>query len=245
MKKIYIIAAIAAILSGTLLYLYLNKKEADSVPEGPVLVRVLTVSEEIPAFTGLTAEKLAFTELPEEYVPENAVRKVSDALGKVSDGVLYPGEIILSPMIGTEKEKARSMSYAIPEGMRAMTVEVDNAAGVAGYISAGDFIDLLLYVSPKPAEDENSEDVPAYTYICGDDLEVLAAGDVTFEDGTVYTSLTLALTPEQCREVYAAQSMCNYDGSGCGLNALLRRHGDDSALAHVTVKTEIEYKGGK
>lgn len=245
MKKIYIIAAVAAIISGALLYFYLNKKEEASIPEGPSIVKVLTVSEEVPAFTELTPDNLMYVEFPEDYVPKDAVLKASDAVGSVSDGTLYPGEIILSSMIGTEKEKARSMSYAIPEGMRAMTVEVDNVGGVAGYIAAGDFIDLLLYVSPQPAEEEGKEDIPAYTYICGDNIEVLAVGDVTFEGGAVYTSLTLSLTPEQCREVYAAQSMCNYDGSGCGLNALLRRHGDKEGLEHTTVKTAIEYKGGK
>lgn len=244
MKKIYVIAAIAAIISGSLLYFYLNKQDAEnSVPKGPVTVQVLTVSSEVPAFCTLNEENLSYMDFPQDFVPKDAVLKVSDALGLISDGTLYPGEIILSSMIGTEKEKARSMSYAIPEGMRAMTVEVDNAAGVAGYIETGDYIDLLLYVSPKPAKDEESEDIPAYTYICGDNLEVLAVGDVTFEDDSVYTSLTLSLTPEQCREVYAAQSMCNYDGSGCGLNALLRRHGDEEALEHKTVRTAIEYKG--
>ena len=243
MKKIYIAAAIAAIISGALLYFYLTKQEEAKIPEGPVITQVLTVSKEVPAFTELSADNLMYMEMPEDYVPEGAVLNASDAVGLVSDGDLYPGEMILAPMIGTEKEKARSMSYAIPEGKRAMTVEVDNASGVAGYIAAGDFIDLLLYVSPVPAEDEFSKDIPAYTYVCGDNLEVLAVGDVTFQDGTVYASLTLALTPDQCREVYAAQSMCNYDGSGNGLNALLRRHGDEEALDHTTVKSVIEYRG--
>lgn len=246
MKKIYIAAAIAAIISGALLYFYLTKQEAANTAQNETsTVRLITVSEEVPAYTPLTAAKLVYTELPEEYVPSGAVMKLSEVLGKVSDGSLYPGEILLSSMIGTEKEKAGSLSYTVPEGMRAMTVEVDNASGVAGYIVPGDHIDLLLYVSEEPAENEGSEDIPAYTYICGDDIEVLAVGDVTFEEGGVYASLTLALTPDQCREVYAAQSMCGYDGRGCGLNALLRRYDDEETLEHKAEKSPIEYTGGR
>ena len=212
--------------------------------------QVVTAAVEVPAHTVLTQEHLQVTLFPAEYIPADAVRSISEAVNLVSDGTLYPGEMLLSGMLGTVDEKADCLAYTIPEGMRAMTIEVDKCTGVGGYITSGDRIDLLMYGSPKEAEaneedgEQGNEGEAAYTCVVADDALVLAAGDITHAEGEVYTTLTLALTPEQCREVYAADCMCNFDGSGYGLCALLRSREDHTELSHTSEKALISSERG-
>lgn len=231
MKKIYLIAAVAAVISGLLLFFYLRGVEADANANAvqEATGQVVTPAADIPAYTPLTAEMLTTTDMPKDCIPANAVTSISDCLGLVSDSVLYPGEVLLTPMIGPIEEKAEELSYLVPEGKRAMAITVNAITGVGGYITAGDHVDLILYCSSTSEEGE----LTAYTQIVGDNIEVLAAGDIAYEAGSVYTTITLALTPEECREVYAAQALCSFDNVGCGLNVLLRSPGDEISLEHT------------
>jgi Flp pilus assembly protein CpaB len=64
MKKVILIALIAAIAAGALLYFYLDDLEKESVVE-VVYEDVLVASADIPAYSVITADMVTLTQMPE------------------------------------------------------------------------------------------------------------------------------------------------------------------------------------
>ena len=83
MKKVRILALILAIITGVLLYRYL-----DSVSE-PVVVEVVkgsvvVAASDIPANIPITTEMIKLTKVPEESIHNIAVKDINEVVGKVS-----------------------------------------------------------------------------------------------------------------------------------------------------------------
>lgn len=232
MKKIYLIAAVLALLSGALLFFYLQNLENSK--RGPVItektVSVVTPVEEIPPYTVLTESMLSVVQVPAASAPTNAIHSIADCVGLAADGTLYPGQYMLDPMLADLSVKAPSLSYVIPEGMRAMTVTVTSYDGTGGYIAAGDHVDLMWYTNRE--DDSVDYARTAFSRIVADNIQVLAVGNLDYEEGTVYNTLTLALTTDQCREIYIYQNLADEYSSDYGLCALLRNPEDTAPLEH-------------
>lgn len=237
MKKIILIALIAALLAGALLYVWLGNVEARNTPPAPQQEPTVTVyltAVEIPAFTPLKQEHVTEVNYPARLVPENAATDPRDIAGKVCSTDLVPGQMLLLDMLGSLEEKAPGLSYRIPEGMRAMTISITGTAGVDGYILAGDRIDLLVSVTAadeelkgkmKLSKTKETELPGVYTGVLLENVEVIELGDVNFEGG-MYDSLTLALRPEDCMLISSVENTEGFTG----FTALLRGREDEGAM---------------
>src|SRR5258708_20195256 len=113
-------------------------------------------------------------------------------------------EMILRPKVTAPGQRA-SLSVLLDEGQRAVTVRVDDVRGVAGFILAGDRVDvMLLRAETHQGETENSADV-LLEYV-----KVLAIDQLLNERqdqptvATVAKAVTLQVTPEQAQKVLLA-----------------------------------------
>src|SRR5690606_37565078 len=92
----------------------------------------------------LTRDNVRLVNWPADSVPQGAYRDSElDALlsgGNVAIRPIARGEPVLLSRIS---ERA-VLSANIPEGMRAVTVPVDAVSGVAGFVTPGDVVDVLL-----------------------------------------------------------------------------------------------------
>jgi Flp pilus assembly protein CpaB len=84
MKKVVLLALIAAICAGALLYVYLGKLEQQKQVQ-IVYENVVVAAEDIPAYTSITAEMLTLKQVPEGTAHQLAARAVSDAAGFVTE----------------------------------------------------------------------------------------------------------------------------------------------------------------
>lgn len=236
MKKIGLIAALAAVICGIAVYLYISGVEqriaAASRETKVETADILVAAREIPPFTEITEDMLAHTACPADYVRPEMATEAVQVLGLQADGTIVEGEPFLMTKLGTSETLGASLSYDIPAGMRAMTVSLGTDAGTGGYITKGDRIDLMmsLAVDPKsetdysrfaPDSDKCFRTEERITTVVLKDAEVLELGEVTFdsEAGGLYSGLTLALTPEECLQVFSAMEQ------GGDFYALLRPRG--------------------
>lgn len=258
MKKVGLIAAIAAIICGIAVYLYFGSIEQrinnEVEKQKVVTTRVVVAAQLIPPYTEITEEMLRYEEFPADYANKKAAKEFDEVVGLKADGTIVEGELILTSMLGTSEDVGASLSYDIPDGMRAMTVEVGINSGVGGYITKGDLIDLMLYLPVEAEEkDKNKEDNSetekkteekgnkivttqgetyqtnrAVTTVILEAAMVLELGDVTFDSsaGGTYGCLTLALTPDDCLKLYAAMKQA--DSSNGQIYTILRQRGDVS-----------------
>ena len=189
MKKIALLSVLAALLCGIAVYVYFDNLEdrvAEAAVSEPVeMVTVVAAAADIPAYTEITEELLTLREYPAEYVHEDAARDPELVLGLLSDGFIAQGETIMLTALGIGEDLGAALSYEVPDGMRAMTIDVSVITGVGGYLTKGDLVDLALNLSLSPAE-ETEEETEAPEAAEGGEETVPGAGTITTRDGVEY-----------------------------------------------------------
>lgn len=241
MRKIVIFALIAALCAGALLYFYLGNLEAQK----EVKVEydsIVVAAVDIPAFTPITSDMVTFRQVPLGYAHPLAARTIEEVVGLVTESEIIAGEEMLPSKLKQFGETDSGLSYVVPEGMRAVTVAVDEVSGVAGFLQRGDYVDVISYTSTSyemPAADQAQTGTtettdPAQnavsqstTVIAAQNILVAAIGrslsssTSSTEDQSAigYNSVTLILSPEDAMRVI--------QGSRSGsLILILRASGD-------------------
>lgn len=241
MRKIVIFALIAALCAGALLYFYLGNLEAQK----EVKVEydsIVVAAVDIPAFTPITSDMVTFRQVPLGYAHPLAARTIEEVVGLVTESEIIAGEEMLPSKLKQFGETDSGLSYVVPEGMRAVTVAVDEVSGVAGFLQRGDYVDVISYTSTSyemptadqaqtgttettdPAQNAVSQST---TVIAAQNILVAAIGrslsssTSSTEDQSAigYNSVTLILSPEDAMRVI--------QGSRSGsLILILRASGD-------------------
>lgn len=198
MKKIYLIAAILALFTLISVYSFANSIEKSSKRD---YTQVVTAAVNITERTILTEEMLELKSIPTEVVSANAITDMSQAIGQFTDSSIDMGEILSSAKLHKQGEKNNGLTYFIPQGKRAFTIEVDLVSGVGGFILPGNRVDILATMVLKIQDGLTSTEQAPTSIIISQNLEVLAAGSsIKVEaDGknVSYSTITLAVTPEE------------------------------------------------
>ena len=105
-------------------------------------------------------------------VPQGAILKPQDAIGRGVLSDLYAGEPILDSRLAA-LGSGGGLAATIPPGMRAAAVKVDQVVGVAGFVTPGMRVDVLISGNP-PGAPNNSEGTVTKTLL--QNIEVLSAG---------------------------------------------------------------------
>jgi pilus assembly protein CpaB len=146
----------------------------------------------------LSAENLRTIEWPAASVPEGAFKTVDELLKGDPRTVLQPiepGELVLASKITGPGQRA-SLSAVIAEGMRAMTIRVNDVLGVAGFVLPGDHVDLML-----TRQLENNDPI---TDVLLQNVKVLGIdqrSDQSKSDPDVAKAVTIEVTTEQAQKV--------------------------------------------
>lgn len=249
MKKVVLFALIAAICAGALLYVYLGKLEQQKQVQ-IVYENVVVAAEDIPAYTSITAEMLTLKQVPEGTAHQLAARAVSDAAGFVTESEILAGEEIIPAKLKQPGQIESGLSYVIPEGMRAVTVGVDEVSGFAGFLQRGDYIDIYAYITtsyqtPKqeaesaggtqPTQSQQATTVLAAQNVCivavGSSLTPSDQKSDGADDGIGYSSVTVLVTPEDAARVI--------QGARSGvIMIVLRANGDHETITQEPVVSD-------
>lgn len=207
-----LIPAIIALLATAGLYSALSSRA--TVPEKiPVVTgQVVAAATAIPSRTVITKNMVTIKEVPLAYITPGTVRTVEAVVGRVALVPLGAGEILMTSNVTGTAQGASGLSYAIPSGKRAITVQIDEISGVAGFPLVGDRVDLLWTAVGVVVGQQTTEN---RTRLLVEDLEILAVvqnptlgGDSgAARDLKGYTSVTLEVTPEQAATIALAESL--------------------------------------
>jgi pilus assembly protein CpaB len=191
--RIWIIAAVLGLITVAALNFYLKSLQKTAVIEQEK-TEVVIAAKTIPAHTRITADMLAVVTLPAESIHAAAFRKISDAAGGITQSEIIQGEQLLAGRVVTDKLRG-TLSYRIPDNMRAIAIPVNEVTGVGGYIAAGDKIDVLVTYR----DDEINKDTITYTVL--QNMTVLAVGESPEEkdsaESLLVSTVTLSVTPAQ------------------------------------------------
>lgn len=162
----------------------------------PVDDTVQIVVAALPVQVGakLTEADVRQANWPKAVPIEGSFSLVSEVIGRGVLVPMVPNEPILASKLAAEGSGAGLMS-TIPDGMRAVSVKVNDVIGVAGFVVPGSRVDLIL--SGSPTHGGNAE----MAKVILENIQVLAAGqNVANDDNGKPLSVqvvTLLVTPEQ------------------------------------------------
>ncbi len=128
-------------------------------------------------------------------IPQGAIQKPEDAIGRGVIEPIYAGEPIVESRIAARGAGA-GLAAIIPAGMRAVAVRVNDVAGVAGFVTPGMRVDILVAGNPP-----GGSSIGTQTNVLLQNLEVLSAGQDIQKDAegkpVSVPVVNLLVTPEQ------------------------------------------------
>jgi pilus assembly protein CpaB len=183
----------------------------------PIATQTIVVASKPLRFGAeLGAMSLRELQWPEESVPAGAFNKISDLTSSGRRVVLTPieaNEPVLASKITGSGQRA-TLSALLQDGMKAVTIRVNDVEGVAGFVLPGDRVDVVL----TRQQDKNL----AATDVVLQNVRVLAVDQVA-DERTDKPSLAKAITLEV--EVTAAQKLALAATVGT-LSLALRKAGE-------------------
>ncbi len=194
------ITAGGALAFGTYNYVQRQPGKTVSIPTRPVVV----AAADLDIGAELTREDVRIIDWPANAMPANAISDPKDVIGR---GIVLPliqNEPIL-PLKMASKEAGSGLPPAIPPGLRAVSVRVNEVIGVAGYVLPGTRVDVVATVSPSG----QSGDMTSKVILTN--VQVLAAGtkierDTDRNKPMPVSVVTLLVNPEEAERLTLAST---------------------------------------
>jgi pilus assembly protein CpaB len=137
--------------------------------------------------------------------PKGAIFKPENAVGRGVMSNLYTGEPILESRLAPVGSGG-GLAATIPNGMRAAAVKVNDVVGVAGFVTPGMHVDILISGTPPGAS--NGEGSRVKTLL--QNIEVLSAGTDIQRDAEGKPQqvqvVNLLVTPDQAEALSLASN---------------------------------------
>ena len=198
--SIFLVAAVAAGLVATFaIHRYVSLKTM--VPVAATR-QVFIAAGDISPGTPLSSQIVKAVTWPQEVIPPGSATSVREIEGRVVKLPIPQGNPILFSMLAPEGTAA-GLSGILEDGKRALTVKVDEVAGVAGFIHPGDHVDVLVDLPLREASEHFSKTILH-------DVSVLTTGQIWEQKGEnkpmVVNTVTLELTPEEAEVLNLASN---------------------------------------
>jgi len=218
-------AAVFGLLAVFLAQAWLNSqaemraKSLDALKKPLAVQTVVVASKPLRFGAELGAMSLREIPWPEEAVPAGAFSKITDLTSSGRRVVLTPieaNEPVLASKITGSGQRA-TLSAMLGDGMKAVTIRVNDVEGVAGFVLPGDRVDVML----TRQQDKNA----AASDVVLQNVRVLAVDQVA-DERTDKPSVAKAVTLEV--EVMSAQKLALSATVGT-LSLALRKAGEATA----------------
>ncbi|MBI1922547.1 MAG: Flp pilus assembly protein CpaB [Geobacter sp.] len=166
--------------------------------------RIVVAAADLPIGTKLDASQLKLVGWPKDSIPQGSFTDPNAIAGRIIIRQISAGDVITEPKL-IPKEGAQAaglMTYIVPKGHRAVTVAVNEVAGVAGFLAPHNRVDVVVTTTPTGAPEPLSK-------IVLQDVTILATGQITEQkEGkpVVVPTVTLDLVPDDAEKLVLASS---------------------------------------
>jgi pilus assembly protein CpaB len=228
-SRIFAVLAIAVLAGGGLAYGTYNFVQNQPVKTAPMPTEAVVVaSTDLQLGAALKAEDVKLMQFPQGQAPRGGFTKTSDVIGLGVVSPIVKNEPILASKLAM-KEAGAGLPPVIPEGMRAVSVRVDEVVGVAGYVLPGTRVDVLATANPSEQRSDTT------TKVILSNVQVVTAGTRMEQDQedkkpVQVTVVTLLVFPEQAERLALASN----EGK---IQLALRNPLDQGAPATPGIKT--------
>jgi pilus assembly protein CpaB len=195
-----ILALVIGLLAARYVFVQLRNARLAAMRSAPT-GRIVVAARRIGLGERLTSADLRTLPWPDVTKPAGAFGRIDDCLDRALITPVVENEPVLEEKLAP-KEAGGGLSVAIPKGMRAISVRVDDVVSVAGFVVPGTKVDVLA-TGATPNGD-------SVTRTALQDLRVLAAGQKSEQDREgkpqTYTVVTLQVSPEEAEKLTMAST---------------------------------------
>jgi pilus assembly protein CpaB len=189
-------ALVVAFLASSYVYRQLQRAQSNAGTAGRQ-VHVVVTAGPVALGQPLTNADVTLLDWPEGKQPQGSFLRVEDCVGRAAKIPLVQGEVVLDQELAP-REAGAGLNVTIPEGMRAVSVGVDDVVAVAGFVTPGTIVDVLV-TGPTPGG--------PITRTILEHVRVLAVGQqVQTEGGKPQTApvVTMLVSPEDGQKLTLA-----------------------------------------
>ena len=181
-----------------------------NAPESRQVIQAVAAARVVPVGTLLSAADLRLVQLDRKDLPQGAFFKTSDVVDRAASTPLTANELVLEGKLAA-KGSGAGLPALIEPGLRAVSVQVNEVSGVAGFIQPGTHVDVLFtrtLANGDAATTTILQNVKVLAY--GQRLESAArpevrpAGRTDLRENTRPTPATLLVTQEQAEKLALA-----------------------------------------
>lgn len=191
---------------------------------------VVVAVRDIPAGAALDRQSVEVQQWPAIAVPKEALTSLDAAAGRVTRVPVFTGEAIVPGRLA-RVGAAPGLEASITPGMRAMSVRINDVAGMSGLVQPDSRVDVL--VSLRESGGSENEEV---SKLFLENMRVLSMGSRTTRDDsgdpTPATTATLEVTPAQAEKLAVAMRQ--------GMIQLVLRGFDDTDSTRTKGSTSSE-----
>jgi pilus assembly protein CpaB len=184
----------SGLLAGYLALVYVSEEPAPLKAEELKGTQIVVAGRDLATGTILTREDLEIIDWPSGNLPDGFFSQPGEVVGRGVIGEVRRNEPLLAEKLAL-KEAGGGLPITIPAGYRAVSVEVDEVIGVAGFTLPGTLVDVLATVMPGTNRSETT------TRIILQKIRVLTA-DQSYQtdpegDPVLVTVVTLLVKPQE------------------------------------------------
>jgi pilus assembly protein CpaB len=187
-------------------FVYRQFKQVSAAPAAVQMRQIVVAAEPLRQGTRLDSSKLRLIPWPVSEPVTGMFTRIEDCINRALITAVAQNEPILESKVASVQAGA-GLSATIPEGMRAVTVAVNDVGGVAGFVTPGTMVDVLV---TGMIAGPNTGGGSTITRTILENVRVLAAGQKIEQDrdGKPQTVpvITLLVTPDDAGKLTMAST---------------------------------------
>ena len=180
-RGVLMLAALFGVLSAMLMFAFLSGRGGggssvnSALNESAGADSVVVVTRNIQVGDKITSDMLTMKSLPSAAILPGHAAKSEDLVGKVATAPMFTGEQVVDAKV-TTFEGQNTLSYKVPEGMRAVALQVPHEGWITGGLpQPGDRVDFLAVVALTRTDPLTGQEKPdVVSGIIAQNVEVLA-----------------------------------------------------------------------
>ena len=203
-RRLFIVLALALLSGLAAAWLALNYLRQPESPIRTVEVsetEVVVAARDLSLGTVLTAEDVKLVGWPGGLLPEGYSSSVEEVLGRGVITHVVLNEPLISSKIAV-KEAGGGLPIVIPEGMRGVSVRVDDVISIAGFVLPGTRVDVMVTL------DQGNQSENPVTKLILQNVPVLTSGQVIEQtesgEPIQVTVITVLVSPDEAEELVLA-----------------------------------------
>ncbi|MGA9797505.1 MAG: Flp pilus assembly protein CpaB [Terriglobales bacterium] len=224
----FVALALGAVVSYAVYRALQTRSGADATPG----VEVVVAANDIAVGSKITDSDVTLVRYPAAGLPSNIFHLKTSVVGRGAILPIARGEFFLPSKLAGENAGS-GMQSLIPPGMRAVSVRVNEVIGVAGFVTPGTRVDVLLTGNPSGAAEQQTTTVL-------ENVAVIATGQKLERNGAGEPQLTpvitLLVSPDDAQKLTLATSQGK-------IQLALRNPLDTKQQELASVSTGALYKG--